>query len=84
VANGQLMTGQTRRHTPRVTVQTLMGASVSQAAPLGDAFLPAASATGDFIAAFTWQPLFGGVMIEADVGRMTSRFGESRVPKYGR
>ncbi len=42
-----------------------MGTCVSQAAPLGDASLPAAFATGAFIAAFTWQPLFGGVMIGA-------------------
>ncbi len=61
-----------------------MGACVSQAAPLGDAFLPAPSATDAFIAAFFWQPLSGWVMIAAEVGRMTSRFGESRVPKYGR
>jgi hypothetical protein len=40
-------------------------------------------ATGTFVAAFSWQPLFGGVTIGAEVGRMTSRFGESRVPKYG-
>jgi hypothetical protein len=33
---------------------------------------------------FSWQPLSGGVMIGAEVGRMTSRFGECRVPKYGR
>jgi hypothetical protein len=52
--------------------------------PLGDPSFPAASATGAFIAAFIWQPLFGGVMIGAEVGRMTSRFGASRVPKYGR
>jgi len=25
-----------------------------------------------------------GVMIGAELGRVTSRFGESRVPKYGR
>jgi hypothetical protein len=60
-----------------------MGASVSQAAPLGDTSLPAASATGTFIAAFTWQPLSGGVMIGAKVDRMTSRFGESRASIYG-
>jgi hypothetical protein len=34
-------------------------------------------------AAFTWRPLAGGVMIGAEVDRMTSRVGESRVPKYG-
>ena len=58
-----------------------MGASVSQAALLGDASLPAGSATGAFIAAFSWQPLSGGVMIGAEVGRMMSRVGESRVPR---
>jgi hypothetical protein len=36
-----------------------------------------------FIAAFCWQPLSGGVMIGAEVGRMMSRFGEGRGPKYG-
>ena len=61
-----------------------MGTSVSQAAPLGDASLPAAAATGDFIAVLCWQQLSGGVMIAAEVGRRTSRFRESRVPKYGR
>jgi hypothetical protein len=61
-----------------------MGISVSQAGPLSDASLPAASATGAFIAVFCWQPLFGGVMIGAEAGRMTSRFGGSRDPKYGR
>jgi len=61
-----------------------MGARVSQAAPVGDASIPVASATGAFIAAFCWQPLSGGVMIGAEVGRMTSRFGKRRVPKYGR
>jgi len=61
-----------------------MGARVSQAAPVGDASFPAASATGAFLAAFRWQRLSGGVMIGAEVGRMTSRFGESRDPKYGR
>jgi hypothetical protein len=60
-----------------------MGARMSQAAPVGDASIRAASATGAFIAAFSCRPLFGGVMIGAEVGRMTSRFGESRVPKYG-
>jgi hypothetical protein len=54
-----------------------MGASVSQAAPLGAASFRAA--TDAFIAAFCWQPLSGGVLIGAEVGRMTSR-----VPKYGR
>ena len=33
---------------------------------------------------FSWQPLSGGVMIGAEVGRMTSRVGESPAPKYGR
>jgi hypothetical protein len=60
-----------------------MHARVSQAAPLGDASLPAASATGAFIAAFSWQPLFGGLMIGAEVGRMTIRVGGSRVPENG-
>jgi hypothetical protein len=69
---------------PRVTRQTLMGARVSQAAPLGDASLLTASATGAVIAAFSWQPAFRGVTISAEVGRMTSRFGERRDPKYGR
>jgi hypothetical protein len=36
-----------------------------------------------FIAAFSWQPLSGGAMIGAEVGRRISRFGERRVPKYG-
>ena len=40
---------------------------------LGNKSLPAASATNAF--AFSWQPLSGGVMIRAEVGRMTSRFG---------
>jgi len=60
-----------------------MGACVSQVAPVGDASIPAASATGACTAAFPWQPLSGGAMIGAGVGRMTSRFGERRVPKYG-
>lgn len=51
--------------------------------PLGAAFFAAAAATGGFIAAFFWQPLSGGLMIGAEVGRMTSRVGESRDPKYG-
>jgi len=59
-----------------------MGTSVSQAAPLGDKSLPAASAMDAF--ALSWQPLSGGVMIGAEAGRITSRFGESRVSKYGR
>jgi hypothetical protein len=58
-----------------------MGTSVSQGAPLGDKSLPAASATDAFIAAFSWQPLSGGVMIAAEVGRITSGGGDSRVPK---
>jgi hypothetical protein len=52
-----------------------MGTSVSGAAPLGD---------GPFIAAIFWRPLSGGMMIRVEAGRMTSRFGDSRVPKYGR
>jgi hypothetical protein len=39
---------------------------------------------GAFVASFAWQPLSGGVMIGAKVGRMTSRFSESRAPKSGR
>jgi hypothetical protein len=58
-----------------------MGTSVSQVVPVGDASLPAAFATGAFIAAFSWQPLSGGVMIGAEVGRRVSRFGDSCVPK---
>jgi hypothetical protein len=42
-----------------------MGAFVSQAAPLGDASIPAASATSALIAALSWQPLSGVVMIGA-------------------
>jgi len=61
-----------------------MGSSVSQAAPLGDTSLPAASVTDAFIAAFSWRPLSGGVTIAAELGRMTNGDGESRVPKYGR
>jgi hypothetical protein len=38
-----------------------MGALVSQAAPLGGAFFPAAFATDAFIAAFFWHPLADGV-----------------------
>jgi hypothetical protein len=49
--------------------------------PLGAASFLAA--TGAFIAAFSWQPLSGGMMIGAELGRVTSRIGESRVPKYG-
>jgi len=60
-----------------------MGATMSGVVPLGDpSFLPA-SETDAFIASFCWQSLSGGVMIGAEVGRMTSRFGERRVPKYG-
>jgi hypothetical protein len=83
VAKRSLMMRRTRRNLPRVTASNQIGTSVSQAVPLGDASLRAASATGAFIAAFNWQPLSGGVMIGAAVGRMTSRFGESRGPKYG-
>jgi hypothetical protein len=81
-ANRQPMIGRTRRHLSRVTVLILMRAWVSQAVPLGDASLPAASATGAPIAAVSWQPLSGGVMIGAEVGRRASRVGDSRVPKY--
>ncbi|HUE13890.1 MAG TPA: hypothetical protein VMR25_06990 [Planctomycetaceae bacterium] len=66
-----------------MTDDTTMGARVSQVVPVGDASIPAASATGAFIAAFSWRLLFGGVLIGAEVGRITSRFGDSRVPKYG-
>jgi hypothetical protein len=61
----------------------LMGTWVSQGAPLVNASLPAASATSAFIAAFSWQSLAGGVMIAAEVGHLTIRVGEIRVPKYG-
>jgi hypothetical protein len=37
-----------------------MGARVSQVVPLGDASIPAAFATGAFIAAFFCRPLAGG------------------------
>jgi hypothetical protein len=60
-----------------------MKASVSGVVPLGDPSFPAASATDAFIAAFSWQQLSGGVLIGAELGRITSRFGDSRVPKYG-
>jgi hypothetical protein len=76
--------GRTRRHLLCVTVLIFVGAWVSQVAPLGDPSLPAASATDALIAAFTRQPLSVGVMIGAEAGRMTSRFGESRAPKCGR
>jgi hypothetical protein len=66
-----------------VTAQKQMGARMSQAAPIGDASIPAAAATDAFIAEISWRPLFVGVMIGVEAGRMTSRFGESRVPKYG-
>ena len=57
---------------------------MSRAAPLGDLFLPATPATGAFIAAFSWQPLAGGVMIGAEVGRTKSRVDGGLAPKYGR
>ncbi len=60
-----------------------MGTSVSEAAPFGDASLSAASAVGAFIAVLCWQLLSGKVMIGAEVGRIRSRFGDSRVRKYG-
>jgi hypothetical protein len=47
-----------------------MGARVSQATTLGDASFPAAFATGAFIAACSWQPLSGGMMIGGELGRM--------------
>ena len=55
----QLMIRRTRRHVPRVTAQKQMGARMSQAAPVGDASIPAASATDAFIAAFSWRLLSG-------------------------
>lgn len=61
-----------------------MGTCVSRAAPLGDASFPAASATGASIAAFSREAPSGGMMVGAEVGRMTSRPGGSRDPKYGR
>jgi hypothetical protein len=61
-----------------------MGASVSDAAPLGDASFGPCPRQGAFIAAFSWQPVYGGVMIGAGVSGMTSRVDESRPPKYGR
>ncbi len=42
---------RTRRHLPRMTDFTTMGASVSGDVPLGDPSFPAADATGTFIAA---------------------------------
>ena len=39
-----------------MTAQTFVGARVSRATLLGDASLPAESATGAFIAAISWQP----------------------------
>jgi hypothetical protein len=45
-----------------------MGTSVSQAATLGDASFPAASATDAFMAAFSWWLLSGGVMIGEERG----------------
>ena len=60
-----------------------MHARVSQAAPVGDASIPAASTTGAFIAAFC-QPLSGGVMIGGGGEPHDEHFGESCMPKYGR
>jgi len=62
----------------------IMGATMSGVVPLGDPSFPAASAMDVFIAAFSWRPLSGRVMIGAEVGHTTSRIGESRAPKYGR
>jgi hypothetical protein len=59
-----------------------MGAPMPQAISLDDA--SSAPATDAFLAAFSWQPLSGEVIIVVEAGRMTSRFGERRVPKYGR
>jgi hypothetical protein len=58
-----------------------MGASVSGVVFLDDA--SSAFATDAFLAPCSWQPLSGGVMIGAEVARMTSHVGGSRVPKYG-
>jgi hypothetical protein len=60
-----------------------MGARMSQATPVGDATIPTTSATDTCIAAFSWRLPSGGVTIGAEVGRMMSRFGEGRGPKYG-
>jgi hypothetical protein len=69
-----------------MTEETTMQAPMSPSAYIsfGAASFPLASVTGAFVAAFCWQLLSGGVMIAAEAGRMTSRFGERRVPKYGR
>jgi hypothetical protein len=56
-----------------------MGSSVSGVVRLGEPFF----LTSVLIAALSWQPLSGGVMIGPEMGRMTSRFGESCVSKYG-
>jgi hypothetical protein len=53
-----------------------MGTSVSQAAPLGDAFFQAASATGAFIAAFSWQLLSRGATIGAGDGSRGTMGGQ--------
>ena len=53
-----------------------MGARMSQAAPVGDASIPAASETDAFIAAFCWQPLSGGVMIGARDGSRGTMSGQ--------
>ena len=60
-----------------------MGTCVLQAAPLGPASFRAASATDAFIAAFSWRLLSRGVMIGAEVGRMSSHVGDSDAPKDG-
>jgi hypothetical protein len=65
------MIGRTRPHLPRVTAEKQMSARMSQAAPVGDASIPAASAASAFVAAFSWRLLAGGVMIGAEVARMT-------------
>jgi hypothetical protein len=46
-----------------------MHARVSRVIELGDKFLEAASATDAFIGAFSWQPLFCGVMIRTTIVR---------------
>ena len=53
-----------------------MGARMSQAAPVGDASIPAASATGAFIAAFCRGPLSSGVMIGARDGNRGTMSGQ--------
>jgi hypothetical protein len=70
------MTGRTRRRLPH-------GLNDNPRPVVAGSLCPASPATSACIVAFSRQPLFGGVMIGAEVGRMTSRFGESPAPKYG-